>query len=43
VILMMLFMPKGLVGIWDWITRRPAAGGVTSPAVAPPPDATRST
>jgi branched-chain amino acid transport system permease protein len=43
VILMMLFMPKGLVGVWDWITRRPAAGGVTSPAVTPPPDASRST
>src|SRR5262247_2256376 len=28
VILMMLFMPRGLVGLWDWITRRPARDGV---------------
>jgi branched-chain amino acid transport system permease protein len=43
VILMMLFMPKGLVGVWDWITRRPAPGAAASPAVPLPPDATRPT
>jgi hypothetical protein len=40
---MMLFMPKGLVGVWDWITRRPAPGAAASPAVPLPPDATRPT
>lgn len=43
VILMMLFMPKGLVGAWDWITRRPAPGGATPPAVSLPPDPARPT
>ena len=43
VILMMLFMPKGLVGVWDWITRRPAPDAAASPAVPLPPDASRPT
>jgi len=35
VILMMLFMPKGLVGIWDWAVGRPDAGA-QPPVPAPP-------
>ncbi len=43
VILMMLFMPKGLVGVWDWIARRRAPGDATTPAVPLPPDPARPT
>jgi branched-chain amino acid transport system permease protein len=43
VILMMLFMPKGLVGVWDWITRRPEPAGPAPAAVPLPPDVTRPT
>ena len=43
VILMMLFMPKGLVGVWDWVTRRPASGGTAPSGLARPPDVTRPT
>ena len=41
VILMMLFMPKGLVGVWDWAiarldrSRRVAAGAVVPPGAPP--------
>jgi branched-chain amino acid transport system permease protein len=41
VILMMLFMPKGLVGVWDWAIarldrgRRVAAGAVAPPGAPP--------
>jgi branched-chain amino acid transport system permease protein len=43
VILMMLFMPKGLVGVWDWITRRREPAGPAPTAVPLPPDVTRPT
>jgi branched-chain amino acid transport system permease protein len=37
VILMMLFMPKGLVGVWDWaIARLDRGRRVPAGAVAPP-------
>jgi branched-chain amino acid transport system permease protein len=37
VILMMLFMPKGLVGVWDWAVGRLATGrGEGTPMTAPP-------
>jgi branched-chain amino acid transport system permease protein len=40
VILLMLFMPKGLVGIWDWaVARRDPTG---RPRVAAPPDHLRA-
>jgi branched-chain amino acid transport system permease protein len=37
VILMMIFMPKGLVGLWDWVVRRASGRGVgpTEPPAAP--------
>jgi branched-chain amino acid transport system permease protein len=40
VILMMLFMPKGLVGIWDWAVARRDPGA--RPPVAAPPDSLRA-
>ena len=40
VILMMLFMPKGLVGIWDWAMARLGRGG--QPRLAMPPDSPRA-
>ena len=37
VILMMLFMPKGLVGVWDWaLESARAAARRPAPAAAPP-------
>jgi branched-chain amino acid transport system permease protein len=39
VILMMLFMPKGLVGVWDWAVARLGRGG--PPRLAMPPDRSR--
>ena len=41
VILMMLFMPKGLVGVWDWATRAREPGPTALPPVAVPPDVPR--
>jgi branched-chain amino acid transport system permease protein len=40
VMLMMLFMPKGLVGIWDWALARLARGG--RPSAATPPGRLRA-
>jgi branched-chain amino acid transport system permease protein len=40
VILMMLFMPKGLVGIWDWAVARLGRAG--RPGLATPPDGSRA-
>jgi hypothetical protein len=34
--LMMLFMPKGLVGVWDWALRR--VGRDEGPRMTAPPD-----
>ena len=41
VILMMLFMPKGLVGVWDWVTHLLATSRTERGPLAAPPDATR--
>jgi branched-chain amino acid transport system permease protein len=41
VILMMLFMPKGLVGVWDWVTDLLGASRTGREPLAAPPDATR--
>ena len=41
VILMMLFMPKGLVGVWDWVTDLLGAGRTGRGPLAAPPDAPR--
>jgi branched-chain amino acid transport system permease protein len=41
VILMMLFMPKGLVGIWDWTVDLLGAGRPGRPSLTAPPDAPR--
>ena len=38
VILMMLFMPKGLVGLWDWMVRLLGPGRVVQAPLATPPD-----
>jgi hypothetical protein len=36
--LMMLFMPKGLVGVWDWLVGLlPARRGTATPLATPPP------
>ena len=42
VILMMLFMPKGLVGVWDWLLALLTPGRRTGPTLAAPPDAPRA-
>jgi branched-chain amino acid transport system permease protein len=39
VILMMLFMPKGLVGLWDWAVTRLLPGRIGRAPLAAPPDA----
>jgi branched-chain amino acid transport system permease protein len=37
VVLMMLFMPKGLIGVWDWVVERRGRGRrVAAPLPAPP-------
>ena len=41
VILMMLFMPKGLVGVWDWVTDLLGASRTGRAPLATPPDASR--
>ena len=41
VMLMMLFMPKGLVGVWDWVLALLSPGRAAPPAVATPPDVSR--
>jgi branched-chain amino acid transport system permease protein len=43
VILMMLFMPKGLVGAWDWVTRRRTLEATARPPVPVPPGDVRPT
>src|SRR5262249_24973609 len=42
VILMMLFMPKGLVGAWDWLTDRGGGRGAPGGPRPLPPDASRT-
>jgi branched-chain amino acid transport system permease protein len=42
VMLMMLFMPKGLVGIWDWALGLAAPGRAGGTPVAAPPDGPRA-
>jgi branched-chain amino acid transport system permease protein len=41
VMLMMLFMPRGLVGVWDWVLARLGPAPAARAPLAPPPDAAR--